>query len=248
MCLFNRDPLVEDWSETNPSAGPLRSQEENWSQWLAHLLRSSSGEFTRELFGESFDCTPTSVRRELVYRDEELHDRRVDILVEWANRGVSIEVKIDDEEYAKTPQTAYLTEKHHSRNIEWTHLILLPERKHTALSDTFGARIEDQGENRPTIASNGAEELDVTVVYWHEVSQALRRVLLDNTESSPHWMASGYLFITLIEQKIERFYTNPAVLAYLDAPVSVSDLDRLQTIDPREQIEYLTGTLEVNDE
>jgi hypothetical protein len=52
----------------------------------------------------------------------------------------------------------------------------------------------------------------------------------------------------LIEQKIERFYTNPAVLAYLDAPVSVSDLDRLQTIDPREQIEYLTGTLEVNDE
>jgi hypothetical protein len=42
---FEEDPLVGDWTETSPQAGPLRTnQEENWSQWLAHLIRGSSGE------------------------------------------------------------------------------------------------------------------------------------------------------------------------------------------------------------
>jgi len=243
-CAFNQDPLVEDWTETSPQAGPLRTnQEENWSQWLAHLIRSSSGDFTRELFGDHFDTAPKFVRCERAFSDEELHDRRVDIIVEFADCGISIEVKKGDEDYRKTPQTAFLTEKHHQREFNWTHFLLLPESKHAALSSTFGAQMEDADGERPTIVAEGNHELDVTVMYWEEVSRALRRTLLAGSESV-HWTASAYLFTTLIEQQISRFYAVPSLDDYRDSSLGISDIERLQSIDPNDQIAYFETVLE----
>lgn len=243
-CLFDRDPLVEDWTETSPRAGPLRTnQEENWSQWLAHLVRSSGGDFSRELFGTQFGLGPERVRCERAYHDDELHDRRVDILAEFVDRGVSIEVKIGDEHYRKTPQTAYLTECHHRRNLDWTHTLLLPESKQASLQATFGARMDADGV-RPRITATGPREVDVTVVYWQEVSRALRRTLLDDFEGSAHWEASAYLFVTLIEEKILRFYAYPSVKTYLASSLGISDISRIQSIDPEDQITYLTTVLE----
>lgn len=242
--VFDRDPLLEDWTETSPQAGPLRTnQEENWSQWLAHLIRSSTGTFNRELFGDRFDTASEYVRCERAFSDEELRDRRVDIIAEFADRGISIEVKNGDEHYLKTPQTAFLTEKHHRRNLDWTHFLLLPKSKHEALTSAFGSRVKEADGERLTIAADGDEELDVAILYWEEISRALRRTLFSGIESA-HWMASAYVFTTLIEQQISRFYAAPSLDDYRDSSLGISDIERLQSIDPDDQIEYLETVLE----
>lgn len=244
-CRFDQDPLVGDWTETSPQAGPLRTnQEENWSQWLAHLIRDSTGEYAALLFGPQFDRMPTRVRCERAYHDEELHDRRVDILAEFGGRGITIEVKIGDEHYAKTPQTAYLTEKHHRRDLEWTHYLLLPETKHGELAGVFDDRLDVVEGRRPTISASGMQECDVTVLYWSEVAQTLRETLLANSESALHWCASAYLFTTLIEEQILQFYALPSLQEYRQTSLGVSDIERLQSIEPDDQIEYLDGLLE----
>lgn len=243
-CVFDQDPLIEDWTESSPQTGPLRTnQEENWSQWLAHLIRSSSSDFNQELFGDRFDTTPDYVRCERAFSDEELNDRRVDIIAEFADHGISIEVKNGDEHYLKTPQTAFLTEKHYRRNLDWTHFLLLPESKHEALTSAFGFRVKEADGERLTIAADGDEELDVAILYWEEVSRALRRTLFSGTESA-HWMASAYVFTTLIEQQISRFYAVPSLDDYRDSSLGISDIERLQSIDPDDQIEYLETVLE----
>lgn len=245
-CLFDQDPSAEDWTETSPQAGPLRGQEENWSQWLAHLCRSSTA-LIRELFGSADDILPTSVRCERAYHDEELHDRRVDIEIRWSTRAISIEVKVNDEGYRKTPQTAYLTELNNDL-FEWQHYLLLPRAKLAALKDELGSRLQESAEERSKIHPDGSEELSIIVIHWDEVSHALRRVLLNGAGPTQHWTASAYLLTTLIEQQILRHYAAPALDGYLEAAIGVSDIDRLQSIDPEAQIEYLDAVVEAADE
>lgn len=244
LCTYDNDPLVGDWTETNPQDGPLRTtQEENWSQWLAHLLRDSTGDYCAELFGPAFDTRPTHVRCERAYHDEELHDRRVDIVGEFENRGVTIEVKIGDEHYEKTPQTAFLTEKHHQRKLDWTHYLLLPRANADALRAAFGDLLT-HADGRPLIAADGPEEREITVVYWSEVATALRRTLLTDAEPSTHWAASAYLFTTLLEEQILGFYALPSLERYGTSSLGVSDIEQLQSIDPDDQIAYLDDFLE----
>lgn len=245
-CLFDQDPSAEDWTETSPQAGPLRGQEENWSQWLAHLCRSSAT-FTSELFDSADDTLPTSVRCERAYHDEELHDRRVDIEIRWPTQAISIEVKINDEAYGKTPQTAYLTELNND-SYEWQHYLLLPRAKLTALKDAFGSQVEQSAEGRSKIQPDGSEESRITVIYWDEVSHALRRVLLNGAGPTQHWTASAYVLTTLIEQQILRHYAGPSLDGYIEAAIGVSDIDRLQSIEPEAQLEYLDAVVEAADE
>jgi len=243
-CLFDDDPIVGGWTETSPQDGPLRAnQEENWSQWLAHLLRDSRGEFGANLLGSLFDMSPTSVRCERAYHDEELHDRRVDILGEFNLRGVTIEVKIGDEHYEKTPQTAFLTEKHHQQNLNWTHYLLLPRSKTDALRASFGDRLTD-AEGEVIITAAEPKEREIKVVYWADVAKALRRTLLEDSERNSHWTASAYLFVTLVEQQILRFHALPSLPEYSTTSLGVSDVERLQSIDPDNQIEYFDEILE----
>jgi len=241
---FDADPLVADWTESNPQAGPLRTnQEENWSQWLAHLIRDSSGGYTTDMFNLQFNTVPTRVRCERAYHDEDLHDRRVDILAEFESRGVTIEVKIGDEHYQKTPQTAYLTEKHHQRNLDWAHYLLLPHSKQDVIQQVFGDQMSDPESHRPTITATGSNACDITVIYWEDVAQTLRRTLLSDTEQSAHWNASAYLFTTLIEEQILRFYALPSLDEYRYESLGISEIERIQTIDSDEQVEYLEHLL-----
>jgi hypothetical protein len=186
---------------------------------------------------------PTHVCCERAYHDEELHDRRVDILAEFEDLGMTIEVKIGDEHYGKTPQTAYLTEKHHHRDLDWTHYLLLPQSKSDALRDTFDDRLREEDE-RTVITPAVSEEQHVSVIYWSEVAQALRRTLLTDAEPSTHWIASAYLFTTLIEERILGFYALPVLDEHRTTSVGVSDVERLQSIDPDDQITYLDEQLE----
>lgn len=75
------------------------NQEENRSRWLAQLLRDSSWQFTSKLFSDTGDRSLYLVRCERAYHDEDIHDRRVEIIALFEDRDISIEVKKGDENY-----------------------------------------------------------------------------------------------------------------------------------------------------
>ena len=117
-----------------PERRPLRTnQEENWSQWLAHLLNSAPEHFYSTLLVEPPASVPRRVRCEVGYGSDSEHDRRADIVLEFPIQGVSIEVKIDDEGYSKTAETAALIENR-APSLEWSHYLLLPRYKRERLS------------------------------------------------------------------------------------------------------------------
>jgi hypothetical protein len=239
---FDQDPLCEAWERTDVHGGPLRpNQEENWSHWLAHLIRSSAGDFNRRIFGTDFDFAPESVRRERAFHDETEHDRRVDIIVQFADRGISIEVKKGDEHYRKTPQTAALTEKQHDRDVDWTHLLLLPKFKMGMLRNTFEDDIEESDEGRSMIIADEICERGIHVMYWRDVSRALRRTLLHDNEPATYWAASAFLFIILIEQQICQFHSQSGVKDLSGR--GISDMEVIQSTDLDAQVDYLTTIL-----
>ncbi|WP_254863086.1 hypothetical protein [Halovivax gelatinilyticus] len=242
---FDSDPLETDWSPSVKQAGPLRrGQEENWSRWLAQLIRDSSGGFTEVLFGDGFGSIPDFVHCERAFHDDILHDRRIDLLGEFGDRGITIEVKIEDEHYGKTLQAAYLTEKQYDRNLQWSHFLLLPRHKFDAVVDTFGSRFQ-MDDGCLSIEASGSEERPVTVLSWLDVSRALRISLLETRERDPHWSASAYLYTTLIEQQIARFYPAEFVREIQTDSATVTALSRLHSIDPEQQLQHLNGVLEV---
>lgn len=241
---YDADPLTIDWSATNQQPGPMRlGQEENWSRWFSQLISDSHGPFTRDLFGEQFDVKPDTVRCERAYHDEELHDRRVDIVGNTGDHGMTIEVKIGDENYGKTLQAAYLVDQHDERSLDWSHFLLLPQAKQSVLQTAYEGRFDDQS-SRPILRADGDFEVDVTVLYWRDVAQSLRKVVYTEAEDSPHWNASAYLFITLIEQQIQRHYPESSITGLETATTSLSDIERLQSIDPEEQLSHLREFVE----
>lgn len=108
---FNTDPLSADLTMDRVSRGPLQpTNEVSWSRWLAQLL-THSPELVNELFGTEMDQLPSEVTREDRLSKEDGSIRRPDILVCFADNGFSIEVKLDDENYEKTAETAQLVEQ-----------------------------------------------------------------------------------------------------------------------------------------
>lgn len=239
---LNEDPLTTNWRAENQYEGPLRVtiNEEDWSQWLAHLLRTSSGPFAHKLLGTP-DRPPTSVRREVVFYGDN-SERRVDILVEYEDFGVSIEVKQGDEHYEKTPETAGLAERNDRR--DWSHVLLLQKDKLPKLQQTFGEEFDQLKGGPPAIRSDHFPDIDVR--YWRDVSRILRRMLLDGREPSSHWEASAYLFITLIEQRILGLHSFSFVDPATDTNSNMApttDIHRLLVVEPDVQIDYLRAIL-----
>lgn len=240
---FDEDPLTTNWRSESQYEGPLRAtiNEEDWSQWLAHLLRTSSGSFAHKLLGTP-DRQPVSVQREVVFFGDN-SERRVDILVEYEDLGVSIEVKQGDEHYGKTPETAGLVERNDRR--DWSHVLLLQKAKLPRLQQTFGDELDWSEEDPPTIRSDQSADIDVR--YWQDVSRVLRRMLLEGREPDSHWEASAYLFITLIEQRVLGLHSfsflHPAIADSSDeAPAT--DIHRIVVAEPDVQINYLHAVLQ----
>ncbi|MCU4802388.1 hypothetical protein OB920_18590 [Halobacteria archaeon HArc-gm2] len=236
---FDEDPLSADWRSVSQYEGPLRTTvtEEDWSQWLAHLLRTSSGPFAHELLGTP-NRSPNSVRREVVFFGNN-SQRRVDILVEYEDIGVSIEVKRGDEHYGKTPETAGLVERRDHR--DWAHFLLLQEDKLSRLQQTFGDAIERSADGLATIRSDQSADIDVR--HWQDVSRVLRWMLIEGREPDSHWEASAYLFITLIEQRILGLHSFSFVDPASAETAPATDVHRLIAAEPDEQIDYLRAVL-----
>lgn len=239
---FEDDPLTTNWRSESQYEGPLRTtiNEEDWSQWLAHLLRTSSGPFAQELLGAP-STHPTSVRREVVFYGEGTQ-RRVDILVEYDDVGISIEVKQGDKHYRKTPETAGLVERNTQR--DWSHVLLLQKDKLPRLQQTFGDDLTRPEDSRPLIQSDQSSDIDVR--YWQDVSRVLRQVLIEGHEPDSHWEASAYLFITLIEQRILGLHSFSFVESITNANTDMTvapDIHRLVVAEPKKQIDYLRTIL-----
>lgn len=244
--LFDDDPLTVDWRSRSSSEGPLRRavDEEDWSHWLAHLLRQSTGAFPAALLGTP-EQPPERVRREVVFHGER-SNRRVDILVEYAGTAVSIEVKTGDEQYGKTPHTAGLVERHDDR--DWSHELLIQRSKHSQLQYTFGDELAQPIDERPVIRAGDSPE--VTVRFWQDVSRVLRRLLSEGREPDSHWQASAYLFVTLIEQRLLGFYPVSDLRtgeAGTGDRIAGTDLHQLTAVDPTAQIKYLRRVLTEED-
>lgn len=234
---FDVNPLSTDWRTHQRTRGPLRpNQEENWSQWLAHLLRGADGLLLGELFGGQYSQLPRRVEREAHLPGEE-SDRYADILVFFGGQGISIEVKKGDEHYEKTTHTATLTEDTHAH--DWTHILLLPKYKYPALRGSVKESLSEPDTGRPRIHSDQSGDIDV--VFWREVSGAIRSVLLGDVTLPPHWEASAYLFCTLIEQKLLDYNPAPVVSDFVaaDGVGTSAGVLRVATGGPKEQISYL---------
>lgn len=246
-CVFDTDPLSTEWDSGGPHGGPLRTnQEENWSQWLAHLVQSAPEPFYSTFFENTPSASPTQVRCEVGYGSDSEHDRRADIVVEFPEQGVSIEVKIDDEGYSKTAETAALIENR-APSLAWSHYLLLPSYKRGRLASLMGEQYSESEGAQPLLRAPELNRDAVSVRYWEDVSFALRRTLLGSDPGNPHWQASAYLFITHIEHDLCRFYARPVIEKRVhESPVlGVSDLAQLQTVDPERQRDYLTRVLEL---
>lgn len=244
---FDADPLATDWTPHQDTRGPLRpNQEENWSQWLAHLFRSSSGELLGELFGDRFEVQPDAVRREVHLPDSSGADRYADIVLHWADRAISIEVKKDDEHYTKTAHTAGLLERYH--DYEWHHVLLLPKYNEPVLQATFGEELEVREDGSVWLRSEQSGA--ISVVFWRDVSRAIRTVLLRGDEVDPHFEASAYLLCTLIEQQMLRLTPYPMVeqIVETDDVIHASRSLSMATGGVEEQITYLREVEAVTDE
>lgn len=244
---FDADPLATNWTAHSNTRGPLRpNQEENWSQWLAHLLRGSDGVLLGELFGDSYDSVPESVEREVYLPDTDAPDRYADILVFDDNRGISIEVKKGDEHYGKTTHTAGLVEEHFAH--DWTHTLLVPEFKRPALHSAFDDAIETGTDGQSEIQSD--QSGPISVLFWREISEAIRRAILNETTVSPHWEASAYLFCTLVEQKLLGFNPQQDIISIVTADNFVHATPSLTvaTGSVEKQLNYLKKTVHRNEQ
>ncbi len=235
---FDRDPLCAAWRDD----GPLRTtQEENWSQWLAHLCDTAPNRFITELFGITTTKSPDRVRCEVPLASDAAHDRRADILIQYPDTGILIEVKIDDENYGKTPETAHLIERH-DRTRTWNHYLLLPHRNHGQLRATLPSKLDDDTDAPAVLRGTRSTEADVTVLHWRDISRALRHTLLSAPPTTQHWQATAYPFITTIETVLCQFAPFPRITTHTTAePVDFTDHIQLRNSPLSEQYDYLTS-------
>lgn len=216
---FDTDPLNAYATNERFLRGPLQpSREEDWSQWLAQLLHPSA-EFVAELFGVDVDQAPDDVWREDQLLNPNGKTRFADILVCYDDRGFSIEVKIADEGYRKTTDTAGLTEQQYD-DREWTHVLLLPMSKTNRLKRILNKPIEADDDGQLYLESN--ESRPISVLYWEDVTESLRSILRRGEAVDDHWAANAYLFCALVEQDILGFKPRP-VIERLAAPSNVVD-------------------------
>jgi hypothetical protein len=168
---------------------PLRlSREEDWSDWLAWLLRTSeTGTFAEVLFGQHMNRGSKSFIAQKVTREEHTEGRRADIVVTWeSGQQTNIEVKIQDWQIEKTFETAMKLSGRSPKN-KWYHFILVPDERMSA----WDARARRRGDG---------EEI-INALAWSSVVVGLRRCLWSKRESLV-WRTWAWTFCGAVERHI----------------------------------------------
>ncbi|WP_224247029.1 hypothetical protein [Hyalangium gracile] len=203
--VLGGDPLSNDWSRFRP----LRlGREEDWSDWLAHLLESSStGAFARSLLHPSTrgQGSVTSWQGQAGREQPTSGGHRTDIRFEPQGVSFHVEVKVGDKQFEKTFPTADQVEAEGSQ--PWVHLILLPE-------EDLDAWFACEGEK--------PRRIKVGVLTWRDVARALREASGDEAEPLA-WRVWAWSFCGALEQ---RLLGHPVVLPDKKSPriQSIADL------------------------
>lgn len=168
-------PSDQDWGRFRP----LRlTREEDWSDWLAFILEKGPESMRRALLGAG--TAPKSVRREVA-----AGGYRADVVLEFDSSSVSIEVKLDDRDLAKTFDCCSMLEA--AETGRWAHFILLPE---------------DRLDEWHSLVKRGPRAPDrVTPRTWTELALAIRRCLW-RAEGTLAWRAWAVAYCGAIEQTI----------------------------------------------
>lgn len=178
---FGGNPSERDWS----SFRPLRlSREEDWSDWLGHLLASA----TSSLLAKEIGIAPDGASQDGldVEREVPIGGRRADLVVTWpGSRNVHVEIKVGDKMFKKTFETAGLLEENERfAPHEWKHFILLPA------SDLPTWEVE---------AEEARSEIEVESLTWRKIALSLRRVLWKRKEPVA-WRVWAWTLCGAIEQ------------------------------------------------
>lgn len=237
---FDTDPLAADLTLDRLPRGPLQPVNEmGWSRWLARLLAPSPA-LVYEVFDVQVAQLPDDVIREDQLAKDDGSIRRPDILLCYENRGLSIEVKLDDTNYRKTPETAALVEHHYDDRV-WTHALLLPERKFDRLKAIVEPSITPSDE-RPQI--EWEEPGPVGVIHWCDVTAAIRSLLRQGDIVDDHWASNAYLFCAVAEQQLMKLQPKP-IIDRMNSPSNVVDTSRpiqfSRTLE--KQLTYLQGVV-----
>lgn len=175
------DPSTADWSEFRP----LRlDREEDWSDWLQHFIATSKcGAFSERLLGRGGPAATATYAGPEVWREDVTDDRRADLVIRWRDGSrTHVEVKVGDQNFAKTAETASKLESKYAGT--WTHFVLVPA------DDVARWSAVDQPAKPP-----------IHVVTWDDVAVALRRSLR-RPEESRSWRSWAHGFCGLVEQKL----------------------------------------------
>jgi hypothetical protein len=178
LSAIGGDPSREDWSAFRP----LRlSREEDWSDWLAHLLATStSGAFSARLFADVDGAS----RREIdaIDREYSAGDYRADLVIRFkGDAWLHLEVKVGDLSLEKTTKRGDALRA----KCEGTclgDLLLLPkhDRRHW-----------------DAIASDASK---VHVLDWHDVARALRASIREDRQESLSWRVWARAYLGAVEQ------------------------------------------------
>lgn len=231
---FDTDPLA---SESMINRGPLPPRnEEQWSNWLARLLRSSEA-LVNELFDIGVEQPPQAVIREEHLTKDEGTFRRPDILILHRKVGISIEVKLDDTNYGKTAETAQLVERDYPDH-EWTHTILLPAKNIGRLRAILGPFLRSRPDDGWMI--EWEDPGPVSVIFWRDVTSALRKLLTQGDIVDDHWAANAFLFCAVAEQQILGFRSLPVVQRLAEPATVIDAVQPISLADTlEEQLTYL---------
>lgn len=199
------DPQRHEWQHFRPLR--LR-REEDWSDWLAHLLATSkSGQLGYKLFREIVDSKRQSdFSRPEVEREVVVRNRRADIVLVTGDRvGIHVEVKIWDLQFEKTGETSALADNFVSKRgppvTVWHNVLLVPEDpKEGVVLDEHHTGVE------------------IKPMVWARVASSIRAVLAgaDSDAEEISWRVWAWSFVGCIEQNILKF--NATMLLRAQSP------------------------------
>lgn len=195
LIALGGDPLREYWA----SFRPLRlSREEDWSDWLGHLiLTSSTGVFWYAALRRRFS-PPILARPRQVHREWSLADGyRADLAIGLRNgEWIHVEVKVGDPDLKKIVGTSRAM-----RSLLCTsavHDVLLLPSDHRFL---WNLVVEDLQKTASLDDDSRSLASGVIVVDWHDMARGLRSALHEPGETLT-WRVLARVFCGAVEQSL----------------------------------------------
>ncbi|MFQ3476665.1 hypothetical protein HKK80_10475 [Halonotius sp. F2-221B] len=150
-------------------------------------------------------------------------------------------MKLNDDNYRKTAETARLVEQKYDE-MEWNHVLLLPKENKERLNSVVEPPVEPRSDGSQRIMWDDPEPIEV--VYWQDVTAAIRTVLRQGEAVDDQWAANGYLFCAVAEQRLIGFQPLPIIERSIDSGDFVEAVRPIGMIDILEQqLTYLTERL-----